>query len=160
MRLFLSFAVLFLFCITLSDARLPAYAQDNVSALNRINGMWLAEDKKDVVLDVKVCGASLCGKIFWMNESLTKKAPHICGVTVLSEFERSGKDSNKWQNGTVYKASDNKYYKGIVEHESDHALKIRAYVGTPFLGRTVMFKRVKAEDYKPCTPQAKAVDAP
>lgn len=132
----------------------PAQAEWNntkgLTEWNRVEGYWFNDNDKDVVVHIKVCDTSICGKVYWMRDDLRSRAPHICDVTVFSEFKRSKDDANKWSDGTVYKASKDKYYKGNLEQLSDDQLKLRAYVGTPFLGKTVMFKRVDAKDYPAC----------
>lgn len=157
MRVFLAFMG-FVFVMGVFPAQAEWNNTKGQTEWNRLEGYWFNDNDKDVVLNIKICDTSICGTVYWMRDDLRSRAPHICNVTVLSEFERSKSDPNKWSDGTVYKASKDKYYKGNLEQISDDTLKLRAYVGTPFLGKTVMFKRVEAKNYPVCEKVAKPAE--
>lgn len=124
----------------------PATAEGDLNP----DGLWLAAEKQDVAIDIEKCGDTLCGKITWMNEITKSKTPHICNVSVLSEFSAATDTPGKWVGGTIYRPSKDAYYSGILRQVSDSEVKLRAYKGAPGLGKTVEFVKVSPNDYPPC----------
>lgn len=129
---------------------------------NSILGKWRT-DKKDTQIEIYKCGAQFCGKVIYMkypnyvagekegtegtprvdlmNPDRAKRATPLMGLNLLSGFVYSG--DNLWENGTIYSPKKGKTYKCKLTLENPDLLKVRGYVGTPLLGETQMWTRVK-----------------
>lgn len=124
-----------------------------------VAGYWLTENER-AVIKIEPCADSICGNIYWIieggmqfddfNKDEMLKGRPMCGLEILSDFDKAGE--NDWESGTIYKADDGDIYKANVELQEDGTLKVRGYLGMPFLGKTQIWTRVSASDYKQCTP--------
>ena len=119
-------------------------------------GTWLTE-RGGAHVKVANCGGKLCGSIVWLKEPLNAhgqpkvdsknpdeslRSRKILGVPLLTDFVRSGDDSNVWQDGLIYNPDDGKTYKCTLTLVDDHTLRVRGYVGISLLGKTQTWTRV------------------
>src|SRR5687767_4349081 len=68
------------------------------------------------------------------------KGKPITGMIVLRDLTKT---KNGGENGRVFDPSSGKTYKCYIELEEPDVLKLRGYIGTPTLGRTQYWYRVK-----------------
>ncbi len=129
---------------------------------NAVLGKWWNEAKTSNI-EIYNCGGKLCGKIVFLKEPVypandakgmagkpkvdrenpdaAKRSTPILGMNILQGFTFAG--DNVWEGGTIYNPEDGKTYKCKLTLEKPDLLKVRGYVGTPLLGKTQMWTRVK-----------------
>ena len=118
-----------------------------------IFGLW---ETGETHIEIYECGDRICGRIASLddpldedgNERFDKNNPDpalrsrpILGMDIIVGLVRAGK--RKWEDGTIYDPRDGKTYKCAVRLERDGSLKVRGYVGTLLLGRTVVWTRIE-----------------
>lgn len=52
-------------------------------------------------------------------------------------------DKNRWETNRLYHPSFGRYFKAYMVFESENILKVRGYLGTPAIGQTQKWKKVK-----------------
>jgi len=139
--------------VTASAGAWPAHAADPA-------GVWLTEARDAAVLIAR-CGGDedaslLCGRIVWLkdaddasgtprsdtrNPDPARRARPICGLVVMGGLRPSGPD--EWDDGSVYNPQDGRLYTGDMVLLSDRRLRVRAYLGLPFLGQTQVWTRAE-----------------
>ena len=120
-------------------------------------GLWLTQNERSVI-EVKPCDQGLCGHVYWIiedgmqtdsnNPDETKRATPMCGLPILWGFKKE--QAGVWENGNIYKADDGDLYSADIEFQDDGTLKVRGYLGVSWLGKTQIWNRVSAADYKQC----------
>jgi uncharacterized protein (DUF2147 family) len=122
-------------------------------------GVWLTEDR-DAAVDIAPCGDDnwllLCGRIVWLKDATdesgrprldsrnpdpARRARPICGLVVLGGLRPSGPDA--WDGGSVYNPQDGRIYSGDMALLADTTLRVRAYLGVPFFGKTQIWRRAE-----------------
>ena len=68
------------------------------------------------------------------------KGKPIEGMVILRDLEKT---ADGGRNGKVFDPSNGKTYQAYIELESPDKLKLRGYIGTPALGRSQYWYRVK-----------------
>lgn len=78
------------------------------------------------------------------NPDPTLRDQLFLGSLMLKGFSYNPK-SKRWEGGTIYDAREGKIYKCRLwfDDKDNSVLKARGYIGTPMLGRTEKFERVK-----------------
>ncbi len=115
-------------------------------------GLWLTA-KKDTVVRIEQCGETLCGYIVWVHPDEDQTTPDgepLCAQKVLWGFNRSPSDRRLWKDGNVYRADKDKKYSGRIRVLSDDKIRVRGFIGLPFLGKSYELTRVQASDYPLC----------
>ena len=79
------------------------------------------------------------------NPDTAQRNQPIVGLTIMRGFKKKSDASQKYTGGTVYDPKSGKTYKGLITHPSADTLKLRGYIGTPVIGRTAEWTRVKEE---------------
>jgi len=121
------------FSLLLSLWAFMAYAQEPA-------GVWLTQDKDAQVEIYKTSAGIYEGKIIWVKSTKPEVQQRI-GTKILSAFKK--KDTKTYESGRIYHPGQGKYYDGIITMKSDKLLHLRGYVGTPMLGQTQTWTRVK-----------------
>ncbi len=67
-----------------------------------------------------------------------KKDAPIVGMTLMRDMEKDGKE---WSGGYILDPASGKEYRCVIKLEGNDKLKVRGYIGTPFLGRTQYWYR-------------------
>ena len=142
--------------ILLFGAALAAAAHAQPARLP-ITGLWLSR-KQDVAVQLLPCAdGTLCGRIAWLSPAAPQVGPHnqpLCGAAVLHGFvpdpAHPARPATDWTGGTVIVANKGETYDGKLHMVSSDTLELRAYLGTPLLGKTKIFTRVTARDYPDC----------
>jgi uncharacterized protein (DUF2147 family) len=115
-------------------------------------GLWLTA-KQDTAVRIDRCGDALCGRIAWIHpdeEQVTPKGEPLCGQKVLWGFKHSSVEPELWHGGHIYRADKDKKYSGRIRVEDTDTIKLRGYVGLPFLGKTYKLSRVREAEYPAC----------
>lgn len=115
-------------------------------------GLWLTA-KQDTAVRIEQCGEALCGHIAWIHpaeEQVTPNGEPLCGQKVLWGFERSSVEPGLWHGGHIYRADKDKKYSGRIRLLDTDTIKLRGYIGLPFLGKSYKLKRVREADYPSC----------
>jgi len=139
-------------CLLLLVTGLAATAAGGDGNNEAPTGLWLTE-KKDTVVRIERCGGELCGYITWIHpdeEQVTPDGEPMCGQKVLWGFERSSSKPGLWQGGHIYRADKDKEYSGRLHLRDDGTLRLRGYIGLPFLGKSYTLSRVQESDYPAC----------
>ena len=130
-------------------------AEAQLLQTNQIYGRWLTGDAHGVI-DIHPCAETICGNVVWMLEPndkgvarLDEKNPNptlrrrpLCGLLVLGGFRHMS--PQLWTEGRIYDPRTGKTYHATLFLESAGVLKLRGYLGTPFLGRTDTWTRPDA----------------
>ncbi len=130
-------------------------AKSNDSA---VTGLWVAK-KRDVAVQVDICGEELCGHIAWLSASedpYSVSGLPLCQAQVLKDFHAGDNNATSWRGGKVYKADEEKTYNGALKLVDSDTLELHAYLGVPVLGKTKTWTRASIKDYPPCHTPAKA----
>jgi uncharacterized protein (DUF2147 family) len=104
---------------------------------------------------VSPCGDALCAKLVWFkspndeqgrprvdvnNPDPALRARPLLGLTVLHGLRHTDEDT--WEGGEVYNPDDGDNYSTSMELQDDGTLRVRGYVLTPLLGKTLVWSRV------------------
>ncbi|MFK8021813.1 MAG: DUF2147 domain-containing protein [Pseudomonadales bacterium] len=138
--LFYAFISLFVFAGT-------SYADQS-----QIIGVYWFPDKEGQV-EIFEKDGEFSGKVvaYDIPDQLDEKNPDpklrdqlFLGSLMLEGFTYKPK-SKRWEGGTIYDAREGKVYKCRLwfDDKDNAVLKARGYIGTPMLGRTEKFERVK-----------------
>ena len=108
-------------------------------------GVWI-DDKGRGGVEIKDCGAKLCGHIVWARgEADSNKG---CGKQIIGDVAPQG--SGLWDNGWIYDPDSDKKYDLELKLLDDNRLRVRGYAGVKFFSRSMIWTRAPA-DIKRCT---------
>lgn len=62
---------------------------------------------------------------------------------IVAQDLRFNQDKNRWETNHLYHPSFGRHFKAYMEFESATILKVRGYLGTPAIGQTQKWKKVK-----------------
>lgn len=120
-------------------------------------GVW-QDSSGRVQVEISPCGELLCGKIVWFrwpdnaqglplvdvkNKDPALRARPLLGLTILYGLHRAGE--NTWTDGKIYNPEDGVSYQAAMSIEDDGSLRVRAYQGLPFLGKTLIWTRMNQQ---------------
>ena len=118
-------------------------------------GVWLHANKR-IRVEIAPCGDRLCGKIVWFkwpndaqglplvdlkNADPALRTRPLLGLTVLRGLRPTGERT--WEDGKIYNPDDGVDYRALMSIEDNGALRVRAYVLLPQLGKTQIWTRVR-----------------
>lgn len=136
------------FMIFFTAAKLVAQQED------AIIGTWLTEEKDGKIQIFKVndryFGKVIDGKdMFEVDGKTSRKDIHnpdpklrtrnIHNMIILSHFRY---EEGEWVEGKVYDSRNGKTYSSQIKLNADN-LELRGYIGTPLLGKTTVWTRIK-----------------
>jgi uncharacterized protein (DUF2147 family) len=108
-------------------------------------GVWI-DDKGRGGVEIKDCGAKLCGHIVWARgEADSDKG---CGKQIIGDVAPQG--GGLWDNGWIYDPDSDKKYDLELKLLDDNRLRVRGYAGVKFFSRSMIWTRAPA-DIKRCT---------
>ena len=122
-----------------------------------VTGLWYDDSGRGAV-EIKRCGASLCGNIRWLREPLrsdgrpfvdalnpdqSKRRRRICGLQVIGDLQQMGDGS--WDGGWIYDPKTGKSYRVAVSLKSRNQLSVLGYLGIKMLGRELIWRRAPAD---------------
>jgi uncharacterized protein (DUF2147 family) len=118
-------------------------------------GVWLHPNQR-IGVEIAGCGEHMCGKLVWLkrpddaqgrpladwkNKDPALRARPLLGLTILSGLRRAGERT--WADGKIYNPDDGADYQTLMSIRRDGSLRVRAYVGVPVIGKTVIWTRVR-----------------
>lgn len=121
-----------------------------------ILGKWTSEDQK-LVVEMYRLGTEYRGKMIWfkddeskpMNEWTDKHNPDeklrgrkLLGMDVVTGLKYDPEDKS-YDDGHIYEAKSGKTWNATAKLAGNDVLKVKGYWHMKFIGRTMIFKRVK-----------------
>ncbi|MEM8523670.1 MAG: DUF2147 domain-containing protein [Bacteroidota bacterium] len=114
-------------------------------AQNSVEGIYWTPGKKGKIelyeQNGKICAKSVCcnnDKKDVNNPDPELRDRSTVGIEVMSGFQKRGKKT--YTNGRIYNPKDGRTYRAKMWVVGDK-IKVRGYVGSPILGRTVVCER-------------------
>jgi Uncharacterized protein conserved in bacteria len=144
--------ILFLIILTLP---LNSYFIDNFDKnhTDDILGEWHTQSR-DSIIKIYRDGGNYSGKVVWtknptdengqprkdlLNPDPAKRDNHFVGTVIMKGFTFDNEDL--WENGELYDLTHGKTYRAQITLKDANTLKMRGYLGTPMIGKTVTWKR-------------------
>jgi uncharacterized protein (DUF2147 family) len=147
-QLMFKFLILFSFI-------LPVQNKTVAPESDLVCGKWIAQ-KKNLIVQVYRDGDTYKGKLIWYDNTDKSKAMDewtdthnpdpalrsrkILGMNILTDLVYSPR-SKTWENGKIYDAKTGHEWSAVVQINKDGLLKVTAYWGLKFIGRTVLFTK-------------------
>jgi uncharacterized protein (DUF2147 family) len=120
-------------------------------------------DAQGWVVEAKECGGALCAylvsyKIVHQhlpgyvpldekNLDPARRSVPLCGLQLIGGF-KPAKRAGDWDSGWVYDPDSGQTYSGTITQVDSTTAKLRAYIGVPLIGKTLMLHRT-ADDAAP-----------
>lgn len=126
-------------------------------------GHWLSP-KERLIVEFYPCGSEVCGRIAWLENThrdgklrRDRKNPDPalrdrpwCGIDVVWDLEPDG--DGRWEGGKVYDPKRGQNFSLEATLEGEDRLKLRAYLGLKFLGKTEVWTRPDPDQEIGCVP--------
>ncbi len=126
-----------------------------------ILGTWLTTDEdgnQDSIVEIIRDGGTYAGVVRWVrfrtypdddpmagqplvdrsNPDPDQRGMPVVGLAVLRDLHY---DDGMWRDGTTYSVRSGKTYRVRISLPEHNRLKLRGYIGSPFLGKTVYWNR-------------------
>ena len=109
----------------------------------------------EVILELRPCGDSRCGKVVWLKQPLgpeglplrdyrnsdpNLRSRPVCGLEVVSGFKKQSDSS--WGGGTVYVSDQGTSYSGVAKVLSPTKVEVTGYIGLPIFGASEVWTKV------------------
>jgi uncharacterized protein (DUF2147 family) len=134
-----------LFLVSLLGTQLASAQSD------KIEGVWLNEEKDAKIQIYKAKDGKFYGKIVWLKDPLKNGKPKtdeknpkgnlktqpLVELVILKGFEADG---NTYDDGTIYDPENGKTYDCKMTYKGK-TLAIRGYIGLSLFGRTTIWER-------------------
>jgi uncharacterized protein (DUF2147 family) len=118
---------------------------------DKIEGIWLNEEKDAKIQIYKARDGKFYGKIIWLKEPTKNGKPKtdeknpkqnlknqpLVDLIILKGFEMDG---NSYEDGTIYDPNNGKTYDCKMTYKGK-TLSIRGYIGISLFGRTTVWER-------------------
>lgn len=127
-------------------------------------GVWQDTEQRTRV-EIAPCGERLCGVIVWFqwpnnaqglplvdrkNTDPALRGRPLLGLQILYGLRSA--DRRTWKDGRIYNPDDGVNYRATMTLDDDGALRVRAYVLHPLLGKTRVFLRASDAPAGPPAP--------
>ena len=146
----------YVFCLylLLLAAALNGHAQ-GVPPAERVCGKWESTDKR-LIIQVYMEHSQYLAKLLWYSNTGGKpldywrdvknpdpklRSRRLLGMSLLRGL-RYDKDSNSWEDGSVYDSTHGRYWNASATIDKKGQLHVRGYWHFKFIGRTMSFYRV------------------
>jgi uncharacterized protein (DUF2147 family) len=120
--------------------------------MDKIEGIWLNEEKDAKIQIYKARDGKFYGKIIWLRDGFKNGKPKtdeknprenlknqpLIELLILRGFEMDG---NTYGDGTIYDPNNGKTYDCKMTYKGK-TLSIRGYIGLSLFGRTTIWERV------------------
>jgi len=118
-------------------------------------GVWQDVSNR-IQVEIVPCGDRLCGTLVWfrwpndaeglplvdlMNKDPALRGRPLLGLTILQGLRRTSERT--WEDGKIYNPQDGVNYQARMSIRKDGALRLRAYVLLPILGKTHIWTRIR-----------------
>lgn len=124
---------------------------------DKIVGKWIANEDKNIIVQVYKSGAEFKAKIVWFDDSDDKTRPmttrcdtknpdktlrgrKLIGLEVLRGLTYNA-DDDEWQDGHIYDPSSGKEYCAKAWINSDGCLKVRGFWRFEIFGQNMCFTK-------------------
>jgi uncharacterized protein (DUF2147 family) len=101
-------------------------------------GVWINDTGRGAI-EIKSCGASLCGHVVWVKDTTDTKG---CGRQIIGNAAKV--DGSTWDNGWIYSPEKKKKYDVELKPLSNGTLQVTGYAGTKLFSKTMIWKRAPA----------------
>ena len=117
-------------------------------------------DAQGWVVEGRECNDALCGflvsyrmvhphpsgyvPIDELNPDPKRRNTPLCGLQLIGGFRPSTRKDGDWDSGWIYNPDSGKTYAGAISRVDADTAKLRAYIGIPLIGRTLVLHRVAA----------------
>jgi uncharacterized protein (DUF2147 family) len=98
-------------------------------------GVWINDTGRGAI-EIKSCGASLCGHVVWVKDTNDTKG---CGRQIIGNAAKV--NSNTWDNGWIYSPEKKQKYDVELKPLSNGTLQVTGYAGTKLFSKTMIWKR-------------------
>lgn len=120
-------------------------------------GVWY-DDTGRGAIEIKACGTSLCGNIYWLQEPLNakgqpvtdgnnpdaaKRTRPVCGLQVIGNVRPL--PNGTWDEGWIYDPKVGKSYDVAIAHDKKDRLTVTGYKGVKFLSKTFTWTRAPVD---------------
>jgi uncharacterized protein (DUF2147 family) len=119
---------------------------------DKIEGIWLNEEKDAKIQIYKARDGKFYGKIIWLRDPVKNGKPKtdeknpkdnlknlpLVDLVILKGF---GVDGNYYEDGTIYDPNNGKTYDCKMTYKGK-TLSIRGYIGISLFGRTTIWERI------------------
>lgn len=152
---------LLLITLLLTASLLPQGAIAQNAPADAIVGTWLTTDEdgnRDSVVEILQRDGVYIGIVRWIlfarypvadrmagqvivdreNPEPALRERPVLGLEILSGMQYS---DGSWSDGLIYSVRTGKHYRARITLVDSDTLKLRGYIGTPFLGSTVRWTR-------------------
>lgn len=147
---------LLLAAIPASPAILAPTAVAQTAAPPHLAGTWQAENGQ-MKIEMFEAGGAYAGRLLWgqraveadgktfkrdvHNPDPTLRTRSLQGITILQNLKWDPKD-RRWEGGSLYDGTSGRTISARVSLAGGK-MEMRAYMGSPMLGRTLTFRRVQ-----------------
>jgi uncharacterized protein (DUF2147 family) len=116
-------------------------------------------DEQGWVVEARECDQALCGFLISYkmvhahqagyvptdekNPDPVHRAMPLCGLQLIGGFKPSKHKDGDWDGGWVYDPDSGKTYAGAITKVDADTVKLRAYIGIPLIGKTLILHREK-----------------
>jgi len=123
---------------------------------NRVE-FW-KNDAQGWVVEARECDNALCGFLVSyrmvhphppdyvptdeLNPDSTRRNTPLCGLQLVGGFKPSTRRDGDWDSGWIYNPDSGKTYAGAITKVDANTVKLRAYIGIPLIGKTLVLHRV------------------
>ncbi|MDX2260029.1 MAG: DUF2147 domain-containing protein [Hyphomicrobiaceae bacterium] len=111
----------------------------SAAAASDPTGIWL-DDKKRGAIEIKRCGANLCGYVVWIKDGRDAKG---CGKQIMGDVARIS--SSEWDNGWIYSPERKATYSVALIPAGRDNLTVIGYAGTRLFSQTMTWTRAPAD---------------
>lgn len=101
-------------------------------------GVWINDTGRGAI-EIKPCGASLCGHVVWVKDTTDTKG---CGRQIIGNAAKV--DGSTWDNGWIYSPEKKKKYDVELKPLANGTLQVTGYAGTKLFSKTMIWKRAPA----------------
>jgi len=140
--------------VTLITVVLTALHSFVFAQAQKIDGVWLNEEKDAKIQIYKAVNGKYYGKIIWLKEPLKNGKPKadennpkdnlkgqpLINLVILKGFDQDGE---KFSEGTIYDPKNGKTYDCKMTFKGK-TLAIRGYIGVSLFGRTTTWERAES----------------
>jgi uncharacterized protein (DUF2147 family) len=123
---------------------------------DKINGIWLTEEKTSQVQIYRAVDGKYYGKVIWLSaekrNKIDDKNPNeklrsrpVLGILIVSGLKYNA-ETKEWEGGTIYDPKNGSSYDsfGWFENDNYETLHLKGFVmGMRFIGRTTTWIREK-----------------
>ena len=118
-------------------------------AADGVVGVWLTDDG-DGLIRIERANTTFQGRVLGgikpdgeerfdvNNPDPALRDRSLMGMVMMGDFSYDGR---RWSGGWIYDPDNGKQYKARMKLEDENTLELRGYIGTPMLGRTVVWRR-------------------